>query len=257
MPQWLRSKGKDLVGVCPECGAPKLNYRPEKGAGICNACHATFSRRSIIRAGFPPQDNQPHYGEGAPKKEIKSSPEKELRSCLDGAAKLAVEGLRGWDTSEGWTSTCHYCPQDLRLYFDLTATSPNAPPLQTSRSIWPSQRGWVVTGSRRGYFYGILPQNSDTIILMEGINDVIGSGLYGKAIAMLGTTLGADVQAHLFAKGFRNIIIWLDPDAAGLSGAAKLKKQLRGIFPSVKVLFHPVEPKKVSKREALMLCASL
>lgn len=70
------------------------------------------------------------------------------------------------------------------------------------------------------------------------------------SMALLRTTLSLDTEKDILDFAPKNILVWLDPDKAGQSGAAKIAKRLRYLFCSsaaVRVMTPGIdEPKKFS-----------
>lgn len=269
---WLSQKGKDLIGVCPECHAPKLNYNPGKknshtgevGMGICNACGMGFSRSRLERL----------WGESLEEVSRKplepmeppTPPPADLMWCHDHSLAMAqIKERPNWyEGYPEWGPSAQYSPSQQRYFFRLSRTTivRDSPIVWASRSIWPEDKGWRMSGPVRGKFWGSINYGPEgkplsPLILMEGIGDVIGTRLYGSAIALLGTKMSEEIQSCLFQIGCRNLVIWFDQDGngAGQAGAERLKRQLQGLF-SVKVLTHG-HPKNISPEEARSLICNV
>lgn len=256
---WIKKNGKDLIGHCPECGEPKLNWNPTKkskhdntvGQGICNACHAVFSRRRLTYLCGPLDDGGDL--EIKPREVIREQPDL-VPWSEDPMGRMGVSGLRDWKKAELWGYTCFYAHKEQRLYFKLSS-KPGMPEIYTGRSIFPSQRGWRLTGPSLGYWYGELPPAGPPLVLVEGIGDILGPELFGSAIAVLGTSISGELQNYLFQMGHRELVIWFDPDGPGEKAAAKCVKELRGMF-RVSNISHATHPKNVMPKTARELIAN-
>ena len=78
-----------------------------------------------------------------------------------------------------------------------------------------------------------------TLILVEGFVDVWGLSMQGvyNVVACMGTDI-TPTQRNLLCKYAENVIIMLDPDDAGISGAQRIEKFLEGYI-SVKIITLP------------------
>jgi hypothetical protein len=77
------------------------------------------------------------------------------------------------------------------------------------------------------YGFGLrhVPPGRRAIALFEGAFDVLTTGLLGWAIALLGTSFDKNWMAYLTK--FDYIVVWLDPDKAGMGARDKLLPQLK------------------------------
>jgi DNA primase len=81
-----------------------------------------------------------------------------------------------------------------------------------SRSILPGEKGWRSSrGYKTNYLFGALPKG-DTIILTEGCFDILTPGLWGRAVATLGTSIGPHIVTCLISN-YKSVVLWWDPDA--------------------------------------------
>jgi hypothetical protein len=73
-----------------------------------------------------------------------------------------------------------------------------------------------------------------------------------SSVALLRTSITDKLIFEINDKGFKQIYVWLDPDAAGKSGAAAVAKSLLYYLPSdvsVTILKHEKEPKECTPTE--------
>jgi len=73
-----------------------------------------------------------------------------------------------------------------------------------------------------------------------------------SSIALLRTAISEKLLLQIYESDFNQIIVWLDPDSAGVEGAAKAYKKLQHFLPtSTKVLVYGVdkEPKQLTPKE--------
>lgn len=119
----------------------------------------------------------------------------------------------------------------------------NHPKTTISRSILPSQRGWIVGGGRgvtSGLYLFGLPPRGTSVTLVEGVFDVLSPGLLGVALALLGSSIVLDLQVWL-AQRYRRINLWLDPDTKESGKRQKMLAQLRAYGGEV-IEIDDVEP---------------
>ena len=266
---WIKEKGKrDKVGICPLCGAPNLNWNPKKQQGRCNTCQQGFNRKSLLAAGFEDLEDE----DVIPLPEFEPKPLPPLVSWVDHPMGIGALEDRGWIDKHDllcpsqlpWGSTCYYAHTEQRLYFALE--NPNYKPdrLMASRSIWQSRHGWMFTGPKDGHYYGKTLFNRfsyfpgigppDWLVLMEGINDVLGPRLWDhNTIAIMGTTVQDSLVGFLHGCGYRRLVLWMDEDENGAGQAAtkELTKQLKGMFRMGSIIHG--HPKNIPHAEAVKL----
>lgn len=83
--------------------------------------------------------------------------------------------------------------------------------------------------------------------LTEDILSAAKIGLVAEAWAVLGTSVSAHMVSALMKRGRCNV--WLDPDAAGRRGAAKITKQLVAYGLEVRNILSARDPKLHSREE--------
>ena len=73
-----------------------------------------------------------------------------------------------------------------------------------------------------------------------------------SSLALLRTTITDRTLLQIYELGFKNIVIWLDPDEAGIKGATKAQKELTHFLStetSIKVINIGKEPKECTVEE--------
>lgn len=83
--------------------------------------------------------------------------------------------------------------------------------------------------------------------LTEDLLSAIKIGEVAEGWAVLGTTLSKHMTAELMKRGRCNV--WLDPDAAGRKGAAKIIKQLVAYGLEVRNIVSERDPKRHTRDE--------
>lgn len=96
----------------------------------------------------------------------------------------------------------------------------------------------------------VLPRygTGDTIVLTEDILSAIRVGRVTEAWSLMGTSMKAPVLARL-TKDPRPVAVWLDPDDAGRSGAAKIMRTLRTLGIECRTIESARDPKLLSTQE--------
>jgi DNA primase len=84
--------------------------------------------------------------------------------------------------------------------------------------------------------------------LTEDILSAFKVGLVAEGWAVLGTTVQSGMVAELLRRGGQ-CNVWLDPDAAGRRGAAKIIKQLSAYGVRCRNIVSPKDPKLHNRRE--------
>ena len=78
------------------------------------------------------------------------------------------------------------------------------------------------------------------------------SGACVSSLALLRTTITDRTLLQIYELGFKNIVIWLDPDEAGIKGATRAQKELTHFLStetSIKVINIGKEPKECTLEE--------
>ena len=102
--------------------------------------------------------------------------------------------------------------------------------------------------NREAILYFAAPQDADfsTVVVVEDILSAIRVGEFIPTYSLLGTKVSL-IQANLLIQ-YAHILIWLDPDKAGVDGTKKLKK-LAGLVSQVTVVTSDADPKNLTNQE--------
>lgn len=109
-----------------------------------------------------------------------------------------------------------------------------------------------------------IPPVQTTAVLVEGILDAIRcrqAGVFG--VSMLGLKVNPNLPKHLHDLGVRELVIWTDPDLAGITSAhtsplldaikplkGKVPRAIpRSLFPNPKIISYKKEPADCSPEE--------
>lgn len=104
----------------------------------------------------------------------------------------------------------------------------------------------------------VLPgQRDETILCLT--EDILSAAKVGQVVAgwsILGTSLTPSQEAEIVKYGATKLLVWLDPDAAGLKGRRKLVPYLRSIGLDAKAIRAERDPKLYSLQDIRRLIHS-
>lgn len=105
----------------------------------------------------------------------------------------------------------------------------------------PKTKTYLKAKPSRGGWYGT-PGIGGTCIIVEDpmsaimVNAILGTN--GRVHCLFGTKLTADAESLM--NNFKRVIVWLDPDRAGMNAAADIVKRLHYRYPAINVgLYTP------------------
>lgn len=98
------------------------------------------------------------------------------------------------------------------------------------------------------------PYNFGPIVLTEDILSAVKVGQVAEAWGLLGTRLDPSVAAEIARTG-RPVLVWLDPDDAGLKARRKIIPQLRALGVDARIVRASRDPKYYSWAEIKELVA--
>lgn len=137
-----------------------------------------------------------------------------------------------------------YNPEHQPIGWQIRNLAPNATPKYTTHYTSSSSKGdaaWF------HYFSKTLVITEDYLSAYRVNNDTTHS-----SVALLRTALSDKTLRQIHDLNFEYVLIWLDPDEAGVKGAAKIYKQLNHYLPSttkIIVLGIDKEPKQCTPAE--------
>ncbi len=83
----------------------------------------------------------------------------------------------------------------------------------------------------------------DTLCLTEDILSAVRVGQTCHAWSILGTSLSASTEAEIAAFGASRVLVWLDPDDAGVKGRRKIVPKLRAMGINARAVRADLDPK--------------
>lgn len=223
-----------VLDECPGCGKPRHFYwNTETCKGKCHACQfVIIGKRRFIRLtggdgegleGLRPWRERPTHP--------LASNARSMDCAWDHDLPRRTLSQRGVTEDVARKIPIRYSPDHGYMFLNLDPLSPELPPVIVYRSVyrWPNK--WIgLPGVRLAYYgFGLnhLPPGISSVLLVEGVYDVLGPGLLGKAVALMGSSFNPVWAAALKHRGIQRVVTWLDPDEAGRSGTRKVLQTLQ------------------------------
>jgi hypothetical protein len=242
IPGWLpkggrtEEAGSEYVFECPECGNPKFFWNLRKEQGYCFRCgFKAGSARYLMQV----------MGKAVPDHEKIVVPERatattssELIPTVGTDAELYL-ATRRVSPALAAEVGIRYEPSRERIHAPIWSPLQGVPKSYKSRSIIPGQKGWM---SRKGdpatgYLFGKKTSYKNPVIV-EGVFDVLTPGLWGSALAILGSQLSEPLKWWI-GRTYAAVTLLLDPDAEeksrkianSLRDFGVMVTNLTGVFP--------------------------
>lgn len=218
--------GLELCYNCPECGKDNLWWNVSIQKGQCFTCQEGLGVEGMKRLFGEQQTFIDIWNELQA-----ARPPRKVRELKEAAwqdsplAKLFLLKNRRCRPKDLDRSGVIYDEETDRVLFPLQRCRPGglSQSIYMSRSTNPTTKGWLFRSEEDAhkdrYWYnplGLRPE-SQTIILVEGVFDVLSPQLLGAAIAICGTNLTEYHEDAL--KNAKRVIVWLDADQAGRKAA--------------------------------------
>lgn len=117
-----------------------------------------------------------------------------------------------------------------------------------ARAIYPGQTPKYLNTSKSCMY---LRQGRDpsTLIICEDMLSAARCGRHVHGAAICGVSM--DLTDLSFCTQYRNVAVWLDPDRAGINGAAKILRKLQLINPNARTISSRADPKNLPDAELL------
>lgn len=216
IPDWLpqgghsEEGGSEYVFECPSCGGSKFFWNISRRKGFCFHCKVKVgSAASLHRL----------LGLEVPEQEKASTVERRQQSLQEVSEKVPVWGTE----AEAYLITRKVRPDlaaEIGMLYEPGRRKIHAPiwsPVGLprsfkSRSVVPGEKGWMSRSGDPavGYLFGDPPKRNP--VLVEGVFDVLTPGLWGTALALLGSMLYTPIEWWI-ARTFPEVTLLLDPDA--------------------------------------------
>lgn len=249
----------EVKTYCPSCGSKSLSVNKKEGVEYCFVCERGQKIGNQQAAIFLPQ---------VVGSTLFAEEKKILRSSLSKISEYHMLLLEDWGITEAdfdWLLPLVEIDDEAsRIAFRCHGGT-----LLQTRSLNRETKGsWrmVFEGDDTEPTWFAIPPAQPTVILVEGILDAIRcrqAGYFG--VSMLGLKVNPRLPYELFKNGVTELIIWTDPDRAGIVSAhtsplPNAIKPLRGkvpraiprsLFPNPKIISHTKEPADCSPEEIM------
>lgn len=225
-----------LLDECPNC--QKSNhcyYNIDENRGWCHSCHL------VIKSGWHLKklcgDSVSEDMEVISPRRDQSGPiftfKKDfIPNAWDVASSRWILKDRNVTEYEARQVNIMYLdsPDDAYKYM-LCPTEPLSPDLPEGiwyRAIkgWPNK--WIPRPMTSPKYYGLgqkyIPEDRTQILIVEGIYDILSTGMLGFAVTMFGTNL-SDTWLRYISKKKWKVNLWLDPDGPGREASKKMKQK--------------------------------
>lgn len=237
---WLPDGGTfdgahEYVLLCPGCDRRKFSWNTQKKVGHCFRCGHTLTGMKMLRETF--------MGVGSstsrPSVTFKSPgrPRDEAYLPVE-YIPHALAYLVGRGISLSLAREIGVLYSGGRVWFPVSSPLGGAPFMVGRDITGASMIPWKSFPSEKGrYIFGKLPVGG-TIVLVEGIIDLLAPRLWGHGVALLGSHPSVDILTWI-GNHYSRVFLWLDPDEAGEKGTVLIRNILKGWFPKVSVSICP------------------
>lgn len=246
------------VDVCPFCyKAKKFYLNLDSNFGKCHSCQEYvrhFNGPKGLYSVYPSLKDAPRVVRPPVNIEVDAcyrEPELHGHCAWDSwQAMVYLKEDRGLSESLVRSIPILWIPRvhklAIRINYLYSNTGKLANPVLTrplSFGKWQPCAGQSVAHCAWGFDH-LIPELT-TVVLCEGIFDILTAGLIGRGIAMLGTNPKWSLVRRLQEIGVRHVILWLDNDAnfKGDVGAIKISQLFRSSNITPYVVLTQSDPK--------------
>lgn len=224
-------KGEILL-KCPMCNKEKLYWNETKEVGFCHYCAKSVVGTRNLKKLFD-TDAEPTWGDSAPLARLTSMAHEATRSNQPAWVVPRARWYlrkRQVDKNTAEQAGLKYCVQTEELLVPLCPVTVEAPAAHQKRRLSANGQAGVwlhQKGVQKSYYVigqNLIPSCRRRAVLVEGAFDALGH-LAGHAVCVLGTSLSDTVLVHL-ADRYEEVLLWFDPDNAGIAGAKKAERAL-------------------------------
>lgn len=229
-PGFLRRDGQ-WVCDCPFCGrAQHFEWNTEHDVGYCFVCKKFCQNLEQLRYAFSGQLDRIQVRA----KEVRHKEIDPLNRC----SAWDHSRSRAWCQQKNFTELAvrecciEYSPDCDELYIECSAISRDLPKSTLYRPLGGSKKKqkWLhLAGTRAAYYgWGMSGFNDRTrsVLLCEGLSDLLATRLYNYGIAALGSDLNAS-WFYWLSKHVKKVYFWFDADLAGEKAYEACEKMAR------------------------------
>ena len=253
------SKPEEIQLCCPFCGDSRyrLSVNEQKNAAVCFNGQCEFKSRQAAKHIFRKLEIEaafdvPTFEPIETKKKITRIPwPRDFKKLSRDGGYYNRKGykyMRGRGMSSAIIAAFHLGMvltgrQRYRVLFPLTWRGKLR--MLIGRSIFPDVEPKYLNSIGEKFVYNLPDNDAKTIILSEGCVKAIAISAVSKvpSCASLGTSLTPLMLEQLEQAGVKTVVVWPDPDDAGILGAMKIAKSLEQVGINVKVLW-PIPTKQ-------------
>lgn len=253
-------KGDELYCPCPGCGHDSFSINigadPKKRLlGNCYRCKLKVNKQAAMRL----------FGMGAVRPALADQFAKQAPRppadlvCAMEAPPDVRQYLHGRGVAGDFWGAIWWSPAERMLYFPTIPTTPLLKPSWNRRRV--DQKGWMAMpgSSNASYLYGAPVARTfppHHVILVEGPFDVLSPARLhplwaDRAVSTLGSSLSEAQAACL--RHAEKVLVWYDPDVAGVIGAEKAVALLRNWGVKTEAFHWPKEPGDVTEAAPIEL----
>jgi hypothetical protein len=230
--------GGEYLCKCPDCSKEKFYWNVGKEVGFCHRCQKKIIGETQFQKEF---DSLLVPTTGRASGSTMVPP---MRYPAFSYADSTTYLKHRWITlHQSLSIPIKYDPEKREIWVPIQPLSPELPKSWIKRSI--DFKGWRIESGtkRKHYAFGQehIPTDQTSVILVEGVFDVLSPGLLGHAMALLGSSLSGTHMVYI-ANRFKHVKIWMDPDMPGQNAARKIKQNMVMYGIEHEVLSPGVEP---------------
>ncbi len=203
--------GSEYRDYCPKCGHLAYHWNEHKRKGYCHFCeYKSIKPKDNTEVVCLPYLIEKYYKKGIPIPELYP----DAFECDESFRYLAsrnVDIAPTWDINHA----IKYDMENKKIYYPIYPVAKEYDKSWIYRHVYGTQYNTLIELEKKkaGYVFG-LPYlyYYPTIVVVEGVFDVLSPGLDGYAIALLGTRM-FESTAIWIKQNFKRAVIWLDPGA--------------------------------------------
>lgn len=242
------------VRVDHDCGAGRTLKVEHKDAGYSAYCWRCSDSGWIAHP-------RPSLSERIAKLQEQARIETQATATLDLPSPMEYNPQRWPSTARVWLYKAGLSNDDieyLKFYYCSRIDRVVMPLYSGSELVYWQARGF--TTSRPKYINPLVPKDTlaarfgagCTLVLTEDILSAYRVSAVTEAWSIMGTSL-SDALALQIVRHGKPVVIMLDPDAAGVKGNNRIRKQLGAMGAECRIIVPPKDPKLLSKEELLCL----
>ena len=277
-PGHFDGKGEYVLDSCPGCGrSDKFYFNVDNRLGHCFGSPCTFNTGHVYGfemlkeackvAGISGIERSKPAGVSKSALDTKGMENRRLRAQFAWDVRQSREFLLSRGVSEVVSKSIPIWWHEINssLLIDVDPVSPEYQTTSFYRMLdLPNSKWMPLTGTEKSmYVWGSSywkkhwgEKGKPFLILVEGIFDILSSGMLGYAVALLGSDISKGV-AKWVESMHCPVYLWADPDAAGYKAQEKVAEKLLHWGVKCGIIESTLDPKKCDKAEVRELLSTL